>query len=223
MKTRKQYLAISLCLCGGMLMLEACDRKSDLNPVANIRELSKDRALQSSKYQTDCAVRPLTAAVTALFSKNSLKSSRYQYSFDGDNVTLTTLMYPTADCTGESAFTFDERGTFSIQDPKTAEGAKFIDINYKTVGVKVNSDDGARIANDLKLCGTQDWHNNSQADVTGNSKETTCYGTAVPRSDFNIYRIDGSVLYFGSTEGNANPATRQNQKLEMGQKYTAVK
>jgi hypothetical protein len=202
----------------------ACARDKD-NPVDAVKgaadsavAAAKDPALQGKVFESDCSIQPLMALVTVL----KAKSSKTQYTFKGNSIVKHTLIYPTTNCAGDVMASFEEDGTVDIKDSqKTQDGARFIDINYTNVKGVINSDAGANLANTVRACGFSDWSRGKERDVTATSKNVNCYGTAVPRNDYNVYRLEGTSLIFGEGSGhedeNSRPTTlSRDQKFISG-------
>lgn len=197
-----------------------CSKDRDINPIANIREAAKDRDLQSKTFSGACSIRPLTAISTKIQSGLALKSARIQYRIDGDNITRSTLLYERTDCSGDVAYTFREMGTVSLSpDQRTRDNAKMIDINYTALKLRVDSQDGAQVANGTKLCNISNWQAGQERDVTPTSDDSGCYGIRVPRTDFNVYRIDGNTLYWGSSESSSRDRSDRPTSLDLTEKY----
>ncbi len=201
------------------VLLTACkDRRS--NPVTQVQEAAKETDLQRT-WESDCSTRPIDAVVTGLMSggQASIKGMRTQYKFTGANVIRKTILFNHADCSGE-AYVFEESGDFKIhEDQKTTDGGKAIDMNFHSVKVTISDDVGATAANAISLCRRNNWARGDSVDVTSVAEDATCYNAQVPRTNYNIYRVDGNHLYLGSSgvvAGNQRPAT-----LNFAYKYHA--
>ena len=207
-------------LCA-MTVLAGCARDRDLNPISNVQEAAKDRDLQRT-FLGPCSL----AGGEMLQSMGEIKGERTVFRFEGNNATRETRYYPNADCSGDAGFIMQENGTFTLDKSKKAnDGGYNIDFNWKTVKVIVSTEQGAQAANSgLKpLCGLKDWKKAEKAqgrDVTPQAKDASCYNAAVPRRDYNIYRVDAGTLYLGRTSKANNAPNDRPTKLE-GTKYAA--
>ena len=216
--------ALSLILIS--LVLGACQKDRNNDPVANVREAAKDKDLQGKTFTSECSIKPLDAIVTGLMTggESSVKSQQVAYRFDLANVIRQTRLYNSTDCTGDSAYNFEEAGTMNIEtDPnkKSNDQGRNIELDYKTVKATVTSDAGVTAANATKLCGIADWAPNKARDITAQAKDLNCYAAQVPRHVSNIYRVDNSVLFLGSqSKGSVAPNERPSS-LDMTVKYTA--
>lgn len=209
------------------LALVACKDKADKNPVRNITQATKDRDLQGT-WQTGCQATPIDAIISGFMSdfQASVKSARVQYKYEGSNVNRVTLVYNAADCTGAESYIFNESGRFEINDKdKSNDGGKFIDMKYEKVSLTIKDDNGAKVANERKLCGQQGWAVGKEVNVTGNAKDLNCYGVQVPRSNANIYRIDKPagdqkwVLFLGANPAKDAQPNQRPATLNMGLKF----
>jgi hypothetical protein len=207
--------------CLASVFVLACgDDDSDNNPINNVREAVEDRDLQNRNFESACTLEPIDAVLTGVMTGGSaaVKSARVQYLFKGSNITRTTLLYADANC-GDHALTFRERGSFDVNpDKKSNDGGKHIDINYESLHLEVKTEAGKTVANDIKLCGADNWEVEKEREVTEFSADLTCYGMEVPRHVVNIYRVDDNTLYFGAavTDASDRPA-----KLNFKNKYIA--
>jgi hypothetical protein len=212
---------ISLAACA--MLVAACSKKND--PIANAREAAKDKDLQGT-FVSECSTKPLSAVFTGLMTGLQAKvaSSRVTYNFTGANTSVKTENYSSGDCTGDAAFTYEEKGTFSVnkdQKYKSNDGGYLIDVDYDNLKVTMVSDEGIKVANATKLCGISDWAQNKERDVSAQAKDASCYNSPIPRHVSNRYRVDDKVLYLGTA---AKGDTRDNQRpahLDMGTKYRA--
>lgn len=204
-----------------MAVLAGCAKDRDLDPVANVSEASKDRDLQKT-FNSPCTV----AGAEVLQTLGTVKGEKTVFRFDGNNITRESRYYAAADCSGEPAFTMQENGTFRIETDRnkdTNDRGRNIDINWKTVKVAINTDDGVKAANSdvAPLCGLKDWKKGGEArDVTAQAKNPTCYNGKVPRQDWNIYRVDAGTLYLGRVSKSENAQKDRPAKLE-STKYTS--
>lgn len=187
------------------LAFVACDNKK--NPIEAAKVAAKDKDLQGT-YQSECNSDPLTALWSGVSTgfQASVKSSRTQYIFEGQDVTRKYAIYNNANCDGE-AYVYEETGTFDISpDKRTNDNAKVIDMKFDKVELTVSSDAGVKVANAQALCGLKDWAKGKQADVTAQSPNLVCYAAKVPRQDSNVYHLDAGKLQLGSD----NTQTRED-------------
>ncbi len=171
------------------LALTACKDKN--NPIA---QPMKDADLQGT-WQSTCEVKPLGAVISGFMTEfqASVKAQRVQYKFDANRLQRVTLVYNTADCTGQESYVWNESGVFDVKDKVQVANvgdAKGLDMDFNKVVLTVRDENGLKIANERKLCGRADWAVDKEQPVTANSKEANCYGVPVPRKSANIYRID---------------------------------
>lgn len=173
--------------------------KDKNNPIKAVEESTKDKDLQNT-FQTECQQKPIGSIVTGLLSggQTSVKSSRSLYQFVGNRVTRTTQMFTATDCSAEAA-SFVETGTFEVTKDKNPEGGRGITIKFDKLSVRIASDDGAKLANALTLCGHKDWNPGEVKEVTGTSQNLNCYSTQVPRREETSYRVDAGQLSLENT------------------------
>ncbi len=81
---------------------------------------------------------------------------------------------------------------------QTVRDATFIDFNYDRLMVHIDSPTGLTVANGINLCQASNWIANEDRDVTANSEAITCYTQRLPRTELNIYRVEGDKLFMGS-------------------------
>lgn len=215
--------AISLSLV--LLLVVSCSKKStNKDPVDNTREALKDTSLQEKTFRGDCQAQPINEIVTGLLTLGevSVKSQRIQYRFAGANVARITHLYVSRDCSGPEAFTFEESGEIRIHEQnKTADGATFVDFDYKKLELKVSTQEGVIVANAVGVCGMNDWNINNTRDVITKSENRDCYNLRVPRQEFNIYRVDGGkTLYLGMPAKVNTPESRPSS-IKTDLKYVA--
>ena len=212
-----------LCLCVATLAIAACNDKN-LDPVANVATAAQDKDLQSKTFVSECSMKPLEALLTGLLSggQSSIKGQRVAYRFEGANVTHTTRLFNTADCSGDAAWTFEETGDLKVdKSKKTNDNGYNMDLTYKKVTVAMATDAGATAANAFKLCGSADWAAKQSRDVTPKSAEATCYGAPLPRKLFQVYRVDANVFYLGNAAKISNNEKDRPSTVNMVDKYTA--
>lgn len=205
------------------LAMTACKDKANKNPVKNVQEAAKERDLQRT-WQTECQLKPIDAVLTGLFSglEASVKSMRVQYKFEGANVNRVTSVYATTDCAQE-AYTFNEEGSFTLnKSQKTNDGGFSIDMKFSKLKLKIADDNGAKAANAISLCGRNDWSAGKEEGVTTNAKDATCYGIQVPRTNYNIYRIEEkNTLYLGTNPTKATQPSDRPATLNRTLKFSA--
>lgn len=209
---------LTLVLAVAVVALAGCKDKN--NPVKAAEETAKEKDLQHT-FQSECQVKPLDTVLTGILTggKSTIKSSRTLYRFEGNRVTRTTQMFGSSDCSAESAG-FIETGTFEInKDIKTSDGGKGIKLKFDKLTVKVASDDGAKIANGMSLCGISDWKPGDEREVTGSSENLTCYSAQVPRTDENIYRVDAGKLMLGSSSTDPKSSSERPDSLDKTNTY----
>ena len=220
----KKLIKSSVLACTLLALFTACAPKSNNNPVDNVQEAGKEPDLQAKIFRGVCSLKPLESIATGIATGGdaSIKSAREQYQFAGANITHATLLYATADCTGPESIIFKETGSVTIDgDKKTADQGKFIDIEMRALTVTIGSDVGAMIAHDIKLCGTEEWGNTTEREVTAHSSEATCYRKTVPSRDANVYRLlDANTLVFGKKSFLERNDTRPNG-LDLETKFVA--
>lgn len=202
----------AICLTVLAIALTACQKNRENDPVLNAKEAGKDRDLQEKTFESGCAIKPIDAIVSGLMTegKASLKSQVVSYRFEGANVIRNTRLYTSVDCTGDASLIFEEAGKIDIAtEAKTNDGARFIDMEFKTLVAKVGSDKDAQAANEAKLCGVTDWSAGNERDVQNHAKDILCYNAEVPRKVANVYRVDNNVLYLGTlSKGTVLPEDR---------------
>ncbi len=201
----------------------ACDDDDNNDVVENVQEAAEDRDLQDKNFISPCSVTPLDAVLTGIMTGGdaAIKAQRVQYRFEGNDVTRTTFLFSESDCTSDVAIQFREVGDFDINpDNKSADGGKFIDIDFHTLNAQVISQAGVEVANAISLCGANDWAAGAaERNVTARAADMTCYSAQVPRHNANIYRIDGNVLYFGPQTTANNDGSTRPTSLDTNVKY----
>lgn len=196
---KKQLLTAAFAASLSALFLSACGQ--DNNPVNNVREASADPGLQAKDFHGNCSVKPIDAILTGILTGGdaAIKSARTEYRFVGANMSRKTRLFTTADCTGDTAATFTESGSFEIKsDGKTSDGGTFIDFDLTKLEIVVQSPKGIEVANSINLCGSNTWKQNEQLEVTTKSGDVNCYGAQVPRRVANVYKLENSNLYLGT-------------------------
>lgn len=211
----------NILLLSAFIFVAAACSKHDKNPISNVKEALEEKDLQGKNFESDCSIEIARSAFTGILSGGaaSVKSSRVAYRFQGSNVTRTTIYFANANCDGE-AIRYSETGTFNVtKNQKTNDGGYLIDMNFKKLNAKMASDVGATAANAVKLCGFENWANGQDRDVTAQSKEISCFGAQVPRTNHNVYRLDDRrVLYLG----NDGTSTSTDRPASLSrEKYTA--
>lgn len=189
-----------------------------------MREAAKDPDLQGKNFVSSCQLKPLDAVLTGVLTGGnaSIKGAQTVYRFDGANVSRTTRLYTTSDCSGETAISFEEMGEMKLDpDHRTNDQGKFIDIDYKKVKATAANQAGAEVANAVGLCSAKDWAPKQTRDVTAQAKDMSCYGAQLPRHNSNVYRVDANILYFGSQSKASNDASSRPSTVNFGDKYTA--
>jgi hypothetical protein len=217
---RRSALKKLLYLCASALMLTACPKKN--NPAANIKEAIRDKDLQEKTFVSECSVKPGDALLTGVLTgfQSSIKGQQVAYRFSGARVTRTTRLFNTADCSGDAALTFEEKGTIDInKKEKTNDGGYNINLDFNNLKVAMATDAGATAANSVKLCGSADWAPKQTRDVTPQAKDTNCYGATLPRHVANIYRVDAGTLYLGTATTGATKDSQRPTSLDLGTKY----
>lgn len=197
--------------------LVACGQ--DNNPVRNVQAAVAEPGLQGKAFSEKCNSEIATSWATGLVQAVQGKagdptprSTRLSYLFKGTNVTRKTIVYSSADCSGNPIGTFFEEGTFKINnDDKGEENAAAIDMNFEKVTLAVENDDGAKIANALNLCGRNNWSTADKAsDITTKADDINCYKPfgGKPRTVVNRFLLqDGNTkLYLGTQTTAANTA-----------------
>jgi hypothetical protein len=207
------------------LLVAGCADDDDNNDVVdNVQEAAEDRDLQDKNFVSACSVTPIDAVLTGIMTGggSAIKSMRVQYRFEGNDVTRTTFLFSEPDCTSDVAIQFREVGDFDINpDNKSADGGKFIDIDYHTLHAQVLSQAGVDVANSITFCGASDWvAGAAERVVSGAAADLTCYSAQIPRHNSNIYRIDADVLYLGPQTKANNDGSSRPTALDMNVKYT---
>jgi len=218
-----RHITTALLIAAVPVLFTACGKNSsNLNPVDNVREASKDSNLQNRIFRGDCSLKPLDTVATGIATggDTAIKSARVQYEFVGANVTHATLLYTTSDCTGTPSVTFRETGSFIIDtDHAAPEGSRNLDLKYDHLHVTIGDDNGAKIANDVKLCENTDWAKNKDRDVTEHAADLTCYHSAITHKA-TIYLLQDNVLMFGA-KGMLDKDDTRPTSLNKDDKYVA--
>ncbi|MBX3019844.1 MAG: hypothetical protein KF767_18295 [Bdellovibrionaceae bacterium] len=203
-----------------LLLTAACNRNTD--PVSNVVEASEDPGLQQKNFTSKCSITPIDAIVSGILTGGdaAMKSTSTVYRFQGEGLTRTTNIYESSDCSGEVALVFTETGKFDIlDDNQTPEGARLVNFGYEKVTLKVQNAKGVEAANALSLCGTNNWVDNQEADVTTRAADLTCYNATVPRLVANIYKLEGSILYLGTPSKDGVGEASRPTSLDRNQAY----
>lgn len=204
------------------LLIGACARNTD--PVDTAVEASEDPALQAKDFVGACSLKPIDAVLTGILTGGAaaIKSAATVYRFEGADISRKTYLYTATNCTGEAALVFTESGAFDIlADNKTADGGKFIDMDFKRLDVRIESAEGLTVANAISLCGSNAWSLDQDAEVTTKSAEVSCYNAQVPRKVANIYMLDGGSLYLGTPTKDPVGEFARPSALDKTQVYTA--
>lgn len=205
-------------------LLSACSKDRNLDPVKNAKTAADERDLQARDFVSECNLKPVDAVLSGILTafEASVKGATTTYKFDGANVTRTTQLYTSTDCSGETAIKFEEIGEFNLhKDQKTSDGGKAIDIDYKTLEVTTVSADGVTVANSTGLCGKTDWGKGDEMDQTSQAANANCFGVEMPRHDANVYRVDANVLYLGAVSDDSTSPQERPTSLNTGVPYKA--
>ncbi len=187
-----------------------CSRDDKADPIGDIVEKTEEKDLQNRNFTSACG------AATPL----NMPNSRMIYRFGGANVVRTIQMFTTADCSGDAAIRFDERGDFDVNPNNVGpDGGKDIDFNYTSLRVTTLTSDGVKIANAMQLCSANDWSVNSERDQTAHAGEVNCFSAQVPRKNVNLYRVDGNNLFLGASSDK--DTTERPIALDMSVPYAA--
>lgn len=208
-------------LVGAALLVTAACNK-DTNPIANVIEASEAPDLQQKNFTSKCSVTPIDAIISGILTGGSaaMKSTSTVYRFQGEGLTRTTNIFESSDCSGEVAIVFVEEGKFDVLDDNTTpDGAKLVNFNYEKVSVKIQNQKGVEAANAISLCGTNNWSDNQEADVTTKAADLTCYNATVPRLVANIYKLEGSALYLGTPAKDGVGEASRPTSLDRNQVY----
>lgn len=207
------------------VFVAACsDDDNNDDVVDNVQEAAKDRDLQDKNFITPCTTVVLDAVLTGILTGGdaAIKAQRVQYRFEGNDVTRTTFLFSEADCTSDVAIQLREVGDFTLNtDNKSADGGKFIDVDFHDLNAQVISQAGVEVANAIGFCGASDWAAGAaERNVTPKAADLNCYSAQVPRHNSNIYRLDeGKVLYFGPQTKSNNDGTTRPTSLNTNVKY----
>lgn len=204
-------------------LVTACGKDRNNDPIKNVQEAAKDKDLQGKNFASACQLKPVEAVLTGILSGGnaSIKGAQTVYRFDGANVTRTTELYSTTDCSGEVAIRFEEGGTVTLDpDKRTNDDGKFIDIDYNSLKVSAVTDEGVKAANAIQLCGATDWSQGTQRDEVAQAPNINCYNAKLPRQISNVYRVDANVLYFGTQDTASIDSAHRPTSLDMNDKYT---
>jgi hypothetical protein len=206
------------------LSIASCNKNSNNNPVTNAKTAADERDLQGKNFTSSCSLKPVDAIYTGIMTglAASIKSSLMVYRFDGANITRTTRMFASSDCSGDTAISFEEDGDFNLhKDQRTNDGGKAIDIDYNALKVTTVTPAGVTAANAISLCGANDWSANSQRDKTAQAQDSSCLGSQMPRHNANVYRVDADTLYLGKASDSSS--TQRPASLDLGEKFVAKK
>ncbi len=206
-----------------MASLVACQKRSNKNPIENAREAISDIDLQSKSFVGDCSIDLGDALVSFVASsgKYSVKSSRDEFQFVGANLTRTTRIYESADCTGQDALMYKETGAFHVDSDKRAEDqSKFIDITYDRLSLVAQSEFGVQLANDIKICGREDWTVGKEIEVTAQSEDVSCYRKKLPSKEADVYRLEKNNLYFGERDSLLKNLESRPARVDLKTKYS---
>lgn len=193
------------------LAIAGCGKGRSADPIANVREKTKDNDLQKGSWQSECNNTPLKAlsekveGVVQPGPSDSLKSERIEYKFDGENVTRSLFRYHDTNCAGDAVL-YTERGTIKIGDQRTNDQGRFIDMHFTDVMAVVKGP-GLTVANTNKLCGISNWEDGKEANVTSASGKGDCYPIQTPRDVYNVYRVmmDKGELWLGADPAGGLP------------------
>lgn len=216
MKMTAQSAAMTLAITAlANVAFVGCGKDKNNDPVQNVRVASEDRDIQNKNFSSACSQKPIEGILTGILTGGEapLRSQKVVYRFEGANVTRSTQIFTTPDCSGDIAISFEEIGEFTLDtDSRTGEGAKFIDFDYKKLKMSIVSNPGVIAANAVGICGAHDWALSQQRDVTAQAADLRCYNIATPRHQSNIYFLEGNTLFFGTQSPAAvDPSKRPGQ------------
>jgi len=207
-------------------VLVACQSDSDNNdnPTTPVRQAANDPDLQTGTYVSSCSERAIDGLASGLLDSKraGLESMKVDYRFDGDTVVRRTHLYTNKACEGEAALMFEETGAFALgpADSLTNDQGRNIDLNYTALSAIIRTGDDADAANAARFCGIKDWKADVKRDISAQSASRLCYGTKLPRSIANIYRLNDGNLYFGMVTRDSIAPDKRPSKLNMALRYS---
>lgn len=137
---------------------------------------------------------------------SSLLNSSVQktLSFNGDQFSESIAVFSDASC-NSSEGQISMSGDFDVEG---GDEVKNLDLHYKDVAVKPNSEIAVDIFSAVNLCGVDNWQEGQEVKVAGENLEN-CFISNVPQSKFGKVEVDDSEdsLYL-SSEFSSKPEDR---------------
>jgi hypothetical protein len=153
---------------------------------------------------------------------SAAKSVRIVYEFRGNKITRRTEIFKAANCQGSAGLTMSETGTFDVhpKDQTSADGGRFIDMDFTKINVEVQSAEGAEMANQAGLCGADNWAEGNNRNVTASANDVSCFGMELPRRLQNIYKLEDNALFFGRLTDPSGADTTRPEALDRQTRFT---
>jgi hypothetical protein len=198
------------------LAFVGCKGRSN-NPFTAAKAAAADKDLQGT-FDGPCSTEGLAFIVTGAATglNAAVASQRVQYKIEGDNLTRKTTYFKNADCSSES-FIMEEIGSVeNVKKGGSADTGYNVDMVFRELKETPLSDEGVTIANSLKWCGNESWAKDKAVTIDAQrAAEKTCYGVAVPRRVYNMYRVDAGKLYLATDDLKENRPEERPTKVTM--------
>lgn len=136
--------------------------------------------------------------------------------FAGNDVIKSVDVYPTEAVGSTPALTIFYRGTYkrgSDIGDKTFE----IDMTYNTVEVVARTEDALKLLNSLTFCGKNDFVLGQAANLTNNANDQLCPLDDLPKTVYDIYKVEGERVFFG--KGDKTRADARPRELDRESPY----
>jgi len=179
-------MSVSLVTIG--ILTSACGAFSTKNKGQKTQE--NDRQL-AGQWQDSCTKKDWLGF--------TYQRQTFQFSAIGD-FDRTTTLYSDEGC-ATALSTLLEHGTYaSLGESAAAPGARDINLTITEASLKPQTDDGAKLLNDVSYCDVTTWERDKDVSVLGKN----CAGTTHPSGEvvFDLYRIENEGKHLVTGKGS---------------------
>lgn len=181
------------------LALAACNSSDSDGGVRNLVDEDVRESGIVNTWKSECQ--------NVLLDLFGLAAQREEFRIAGDIRKVTTY-YETNDCK-DAIIEVQETGSYDNVD-KSGDNFE-IDIHWDKVELKAINDRGRDLLETVQFCGFETWNVDQYQNVTDRTSDNPvidrCW-TKTPRDQFDLFRVDGDTLYFGSSADKSAPEGR---------------
>ncbi|MEQ1876619.1 MAG: hypothetical protein ABL958_08230 [Bdellovibrionia bacterium] len=154
--------------------------------------------------------RPALINILGGYERDSLQ-------FAGNDVTKTVDVYASQDGS-QPIITIFYKGTYT-RGNDIGNDTWELDLNYTSVEVVARTDAAVKVLNTLSFCGKNDFATGVNANLSATSAEATCPLDDVPFSRYDIYKVEGDKVYFGT----GDKTTKETRPKDLDRDHPFVK